>query len=287
MPSFTEHYVDRGAGRVYARDYAGAGPAFVMMHGFPDNLRIYDFLAPHLAAAGRRVVTFDFLGYGQSDKPSGAAYSFAQQLGDLEAVADALDLGTIVPVVHDSAGLTGVNFAIDHPERTASLVILNCAYSDAPPVQWPELIEVFANANLRALSDALLQNPEQFGWLVNFQRDQFRQKLADQYKARYDALLAPVIDGNFRSIPSSGPAFAQMTGQFFAELARNTARIPKLEALDLDAKIIWGEHDPYINVGVAKHFHAHMRRASLHLVPTGHWLQIDEPEMVATLMLQD
>ena len=32
---FSEHHIPRGEGRVYARDYAGAGPAFVLMHGFP------------------------------------------------------------------------------------------------------------------------------------------------------------------------------------------------------------------------------------------------------------
>ena len=36
-PSFVEHHVAREAGKVYARDYQGAGPAFVLMHGFPDN----------------------------------------------------------------------------------------------------------------------------------------------------------------------------------------------------------------------------------------------------------
>jgi len=56
---FIEHRVDRGQGKVYARDYGGAGPAFVLMHGFPDNLRIYDDLIPYLTAAGRRVVARD------------------------------------------------------------------------------------------------------------------------------------------------------------------------------------------------------------------------------------
>ena len=84
-PSFVEHHVPREQGKVYARDYQGAGPAFVLMHGFPDNLHIYDELIPSLVAARRRVVTFDFLGFGASDKPSGATYSFKQQLGDLEA----------------------------------------------------------------------------------------------------------------------------------------------------------------------------------------------------------
>ncbi len=82
---FSEHLIPRGEGNAYARDYAGSGPAFVLMHGFPDNLHIYDDLLPFLVAAGRRVVAFDFLGYGASDKPAGASYGFEQQLGDLEA----------------------------------------------------------------------------------------------------------------------------------------------------------------------------------------------------------
>jgi pimeloyl-ACP methyl ester carboxylesterase len=60
------------------------------MHGFPDNLRVYDELIPYLIAGGRRVVTFDFLGFGASDKPVGATYTFKLQLGDMEAVVDAL-----------------------------------------------------------------------------------------------------------------------------------------------------------------------------------------------------
>src|SRR5277367_3023947 len=143
-PSFVEHLVPREQGRVYARDYKGAGPAFVLMHGFPDNLHIYDDLVPYLVAEGRRVVTFDFLGFGASEKSSTATYSFRQQLGDLEAVVTVLDLGKFVPVAHDASGPAGINFALAHPEQVASLCILNSAYDDARPIHWPEIIELFA-----------------------------------------------------------------------------------------------------------------------------------------------
>ena len=72
---FTEHRIERGGHAIYARHYAGTAPAFVLMHGFPDNLRICDSLAPLLAGAGRRVVAFDFLGYGGSDKPVDYRYT--------------------------------------------------------------------------------------------------------------------------------------------------------------------------------------------------------------------
>ena len=59
---YTEHTVPRGRYRIYAREYAGEEPAIVLMHGFPDNLHLYDRLIPQLS--GRRVVVFDFLGWG-------------------------------------------------------------------------------------------------------------------------------------------------------------------------------------------------------------------------------
>jgi pimeloyl-ACP methyl ester carboxylesterase len=66
--TFTKRSIPRGEYRINACDYAGADPAFVLMHGFPDNLGIYDRLAPLLAGAGQRVIVFDFLGYGGSDR---------------------------------------------------------------------------------------------------------------------------------------------------------------------------------------------------------------------------
>src|SRR6201995_1113639 len=109
----TEHRIPRPEGMLHALDYAGAGPALVLMHGFPDNLHIWDDLIPYLNAAGRRVVTFDFLGFGASDKPAGATYSFEQQLGDLKAIADGLELEKIVPVAHDSSGIAALNYALE------------------------------------------------------------------------------------------------------------------------------------------------------------------------------
>lgn len=283
-PAFVEHPVKGQQGTIRARDYAGEGPAFVLMHGFPDNQHIYDDLVPHLAAAGRRVVTFDFLGFGRSEKPAGATYSFRQQLDDLEAVVDQLGLGRIVPVAHDSSGAAALNFAIAHPDRTASLVVLNAAFAASPSARWPDLVTLFATRSLAALTGAIIQSPEQFGWIVNFQREAFKSSLADKHKAHYDAFLGPVIDRNFRQ-DGAGPAFVQMTAQFFDELDRNAARIPDLGKLDIPVKIVWGENDPYLTADHARDFGSYLKDASLSLLPAGHWLQLDEPALVAAEML--
>jgi pimeloyl-ACP methyl ester carboxylesterase len=282
---FSEHHIPREEGRVYARDYAGSGPAFVLMHGFPDNLHIWDDLIPYLVASGRRVVTFDFLGFGASDKLSGTIYSFKQQLGDLEAVVEGLRLGKIVPVAHDSSGMATLNYALTHPNGVESVIMLNSAYSEDTTVQWPEMITLFATRSMQPLAMAIAQSPEQFGWLLKWQQKQFLDSLPEVQKPHFNAFIGPLISDNFIAQPSAGPAFVQLAAQFFDEHARNAKHLPELGILDIPVRLIWGQYDPYITVAVAERRQSQLKNASLTVIPAGHWLQADEPEQVAKEML--
>jgi haloalkane dehalogenase len=286
-PAFTEHRVPRDRGNVYARDYGGAGPAFVLLHGFPDNLHIYDELVPRLVAARRRVVTFDFLGYGSSDKPVNATYSFKLQENDLEAVVGALRLDKIVPVGHDAGGCAAINFCIDFPDRVASLCLLNTFYAAAPTIRLPELIELFATPSLRALTEAILESPEQFAFVLRFQQLKFLKTLPAAQRTAFESVLAPIINNNFNSgrQAGSGAAFSQMAAQVFEEVTRNTGRLARLEALKLPVKLIWGNADLDLNTGIAFDFQSHIKHASLRVLSAGHWPQIDAPDLVAGEML--
>jgi haloalkane dehalogenase len=95
--SFTEHFVRRGQNHIYMREYGGEEPAIILMHGFPDNLHLYDRLLPYLSPP-RRVVAFDFLGWGSSDKPLGYPYTAKNQEVDLDTVVKQL------LVAHDASG---------------------------------------------------------------------------------------------------------------------------------------------------------------------------------------
>src|SRR5215469_6988089 len=135
---YQEHSVFYQSANIYVRHYAGTGPAYVMMHGFPDNLHIYDRLIPELS--GRQVVVFDFLGWGASDKPLDYAYISKNQKQELQAVLDALKIEKVIPVAHDASGPVAINWALDHPERTEALVLLNTYYGHAPSLRFPEFI---------------------------------------------------------------------------------------------------------------------------------------------------
>ena len=100
---YQETFVQRDQHRLYVRDHPGAEPPIILMHGFPDNVHLYDRLSPYLSPP-RRVVLFDFLGWGSSDKPTGYPYTTANQVGDLDAVITQLGLGQVVLVAHDASG---------------------------------------------------------------------------------------------------------------------------------------------------------------------------------------
>src|SRR5262245_20172399 len=142
MMTHQDSYVQRGSHRIRVRDHPGAEPSIVLLHGFPDNIHLYDRLVPHLSPP-RRVVRFDFLGWGDSDKPSGYPYTAANWVGDIDAVVNQLRLEKVVLVGHDASGPPGIDWALLHPERVAGLVLLNTYYCEMPTLRPPEAIWLF------------------------------------------------------------------------------------------------------------------------------------------------
>lgn len=284
-PARKEHRVPREGYNLYVQEYPGKGPAFVLLHGFPDNLHIFDRVVPYLVEGGRHVVALDFLGFGNSDKPKGYAYSFNQQQADIAAVVDFLRLDKVIPVAHDAGGVAGINYVFATPHKIAALCLLNTFYGDTSALRFPELIEIFADPNLKALSRSMMTDPKQMAFLLNFQNHQFEAGAPADQKYLFDNDLQPIINQNFAQTPSAGPAFAAMTGQLREQMKVDDQQLQTLGDLALPTSIIWGRRDPYLNEGVARDFAARIHGSSLHLIDAGHWPQIDLPEQVGRLIL--
>jgi len=111
------------------------------MHGFPDNLHIYDRLIPYLR--DRQVITFDFLGWGTSDKPIDYPYTSKQQEGDLHAVLDNLEVEQVVLVPHDASGPVAPQMAGGTVRRGGSGARNTAANSFAPVCRHTEHLPGF------------------------------------------------------------------------------------------------------------------------------------------------
>jgi pimeloyl-ACP methyl ester carboxylesterase len=276
---YSEHWVPRGAHRIYAREYPGEEPAIVLMHGFPDNLHLYDRLVPHLS--GRRVVVFDFLGWGRSDKPEGYPYTADNQGWDLDAVVEHLGLESVVPVAHDASGPPAVDWALWHPERTAALVLLNTYYSRTLAARPPEAIFLFSTPGLRNIARFVSRRFDLFRrmywWQVGkrFIRD-------EQVRKEF----VPLLYEQFAATPSTKPAFFSLNADLWRTLRSRVGAEPEMRAFGRPVRIIFGEADPYLNADVARHFHGLFANSELFLLPEArHFPQLDEPEEVARLIL--
>lgn len=101
------------------------GQPVVLLHGFPDDVRSWDGVAPPLAAAGYRVVVPYLRGYGPTRYRDPATPRSGQQaaLGaDLLALMDALGIGQALLAGYDWGGRAACIVAALWPERVRGLV---------------------------------------------------------------------------------------------------------------------------------------------------------------------
>ncbi len=279
--SYTEHLVERGPSHIYAREYPGEEPAIVLMHGFPDNLHLYDRLLSWLITS-RRVVTFDFLGWGESDKPAGYPYTANNQTLDLDAVIEQLHLQQVVLVAHDASGPPAIDWALAHADRVAGLVLLNTYYGTMPTLRPPEAIRLYSTPLVRNVARAVSKAFD--NWLFRklywWQVGRFMREASDREE------FLPLLYHQFAAAPSAQPAFFRLNEDLLFTVRDRTKKIPQMKAFRPPVRIIFGASDPYLNVGVARRFHELFPTSELFLLPGAyHYVQIDEPEQVAHLLL--
>jgi pimeloyl-ACP methyl ester carboxylesterase len=279
--TFTEQFVERDQHRIYVREYAGQEPSLVLMHGFPDNLHLYDRLLPYLSPV-RRVVTFDFLGWGASDKPAGYPYTAANQEGDLDAVIRQRELGQVILVAHDASGPPAIDWALRHPEQVAALVLLNTYYCAMPRLRPPEAIFLFSTPLIRSFARPISQ---MFNNLI-FRRMYWWQVGRFFRDAEVRNQFVPLLYQQFDATPSTRPAFFRLNEDLLPTIRSRSQTAFKLKEFPRPVRIVFGGADPYLNSGVALRFHELFPGSDLFILPTArHFVQMDEPEEVARLIL--
>jgi haloalkane dehalogenase len=273
--------VARDGHRLHVELVPADGVPVMLMHGFPDNVHLYDRLLPRLA--GRiPVVRFDFLGWGRSDKPVGYPYTATNQAGDVAAVVDAVSrhLGTdrVVLVAHDASGPPAIDWALAHPDRVAGLVLLNTYYHWMPQLRRPPAIALYSTPILRTAARAVVRRwPAVDRRLYAWQVGGF---IADpEVRDPYVALL-------YRDFLPARPAFWRLNDDLLGTVLSRRRRVGELRRFAPPVRVIFGARDRYLNARVARRFAALFPHSDLHLLgDAGHYVQVDRPQRVAELML--
>jgi len=114
------------------------GFPIILLHGFPDDVRAWDGVAPPLAKAGYRVLVPYLRGYGRTSFRDASASRMAQQAAigqDLIDFADALGLPRFAVAGYDWGGRAACIAAALHRDRVRAAVVTGYAIQNtiAPP----------------------------------------------------------------------------------------------------------------------------------------------------------
>jgi pimeloyl-ACP methyl ester carboxylesterase len=87
--------------RIFVREQpaSGQGRPLLFLHGYPSSS--YDWRHAFQLLGGHRLIVFDFLGYGLSDKPRDQVYSLQLQADIAEALAARFDEQPVTLISHD------------------------------------------------------------------------------------------------------------------------------------------------------------------------------------------
>jgi haloalkane dehalogenase len=265
--------------REFGATHRGKLSTIILMHGFPDNQHLYDLLIPALSK-NRHVISFDFLGWGNSEKPLKHLYDVASQRADLDAVIATQKLDAVVIVVHDLSGHAGIDWALDNQASTSALVLLNTYYTAMPTLKAPDAIEFYSTPGL--LRDIAT-------WGANKVGSRFESGLSGQIGKFFSNDIArdkfvPIIAHDAAAIR---PAFFSSTNVLWSEIKAREQNLARIRQFNKPVHIIFGIDDPFLNKGVAESFGGLFPNSSLSLVPkAGHYVQLDEPDQVAALMAE-
>jgi pimeloyl-ACP methyl ester carboxylesterase len=128
---------------LHARDWGGATGArpVVLLHGLSSNARIWDGVAPRLAAAGLWPVAIDQRGHGSSEQP-GSGYDFATVTSDLAHALQALGIDRPVLAGHSWGANVALQYAAERPTAVAGLALVDGGFSDVASWAGDDLQEV-------------------------------------------------------------------------------------------------------------------------------------------------
>jgi len=139
---------------------AGAGPAVVLCHGFPELAYSWRHQFDALVAAGFRVIAPDQRGYGASDRPEPIeAYDIHHLTSDLAGILDVLGIQRAVFAGHDWGGFVVWALPFLQPERVAGVVGVNTPYTPRPPVPPTELFRAVVGGKSERMYITWFQEP--------------------------------------------------------------------------------------------------------------------------------
>jgi pimeloyl-ACP methyl ester carboxylesterase len=271
-----------------------AGRPVVLVHGFPDDAQGWNLVAEDLAERGYYALAPYLRGYGQTRFLSEATSRTAQQselANDLKDFLDAMAIRKASVIGHDWGARAAAGLAILHPERVASLTVLN-GYL---------LYNIEANQQPGL---PIRESPTWYQWYFNTERG---VRGLERYRREIGRLLwtqwSPSWRFNARKFESvaeswENPDFVKIVIHSYRhrygnsptnpEFAEAEAVLQTLPQVHVPSVVLFGEDDP---MEPPEDWETQKQRwpndtRHLAVANAGHFMQHEQPEVVVAEFLR-
>jgi pimeloyl-ACP methyl ester carboxylesterase len=243
---------------------AGTGEPVIMLHGLGGTKA--SFLPTVAALAGRfRTIAVDMLGFGDSDKPLGAAYHppfFARAVVHL---LDSLKIGRAHLIGNSMGGRVALELGLRHAERVGRLVMLAPSLAWKRERPWAPLVRLLrpelglVQIAPRRVVEAIVHR------IIPAAGSNWVQAGVDEFLRAY-------------LTPRGRMAFYAAARQIYLEEPRGAKGFwTRLATLAPPSLFIWGKHDGLVPIAFAAHV-KHTLPSARHLeLDCGHVPQLERP----------
>lgn len=250
----------------------GEGEPLVVVHGGPllDHTYLLESLRP--LARDHRLVFFDQRLSGRSDGDVDPdSVRLDRFVEDIEGLRETLGLGRIHLLGHSWGGLLALRYALEHPERLRSLILVS-PMAPSASLRSEEEAAMAARmvpgdtAGMGALRASLAGPSMDPDTVEELLRLSFRSQLFDPSRAEE---LEFVIPGDYGA---RSRQFSALGGELSGyDLAAG------LESLHVPALVIYGEAEPGADIG-GEALRRGIPNARLHRIPeAGHFAFLEQP----------
>ena len=247
-----------------------AGQPMVFAHGFGCDQTLWRFVAPAFEP-DHRVITFDYVGAGRSDRDAYDPARYASLDGyadDILRICAALDLRDVVLVGHSVSAVIAVLAAAREPDRFADLILVT------PSPRYLDDLPGYRGGFSSGDIDGLLQ-------------------MLDANAMGWASFLAPIVMGNpdrpelTTDLEATFCSIDPVMARQFAEVTFRSDNRSDLAKVATPSLIIQCAHDAVAPMEVGEFVHRNLRNSVLEVIDaTGHCPHVSHPDETISAIRQ-
>ena len=248
------------------------GQPVLLLHGFPQDQREFDFVRPRLHEAGLRTIAMDQRGYSPGARPAEvSAYRLTEAAADALAVLDSLGVERAHVVGHDWGAQIGWLLAARHPERVRTLTAVSVPHP-------------------RALLLAMRVRPSQvarLSYFKVFQSASAERLLLGRNAALLRWMLRPLPGPLVEQYVAAAREPGRLTGGLNWYRAYTVDQVAKLGVVTVPTTYVWSDRDGVVSLTAALRT-ADWVSADYQLVAmrgVSHWVPEQAPKELADAVL--